>query len=154
MAVGIIADSPSTILVIAAAGNQGVGSETELYPALYPEVVSVGAVGKDHQRAVHSSTGSELDLVAPGTDILSTTSHGKFGVMTGTSMAAPHVIGAAALLWSKNKKWTSDQVKKALYELATPLGDANEYGHGLVNVAKALVKQNGAFNLTSWGGNL
>ncbi len=126
------------ILVIAAAGNQGAGAETELYPALYPEVISVGAVSPNHKRAGFSSTGQQLDLVAPGTNILSTTFDGTYGVMSGTSMAVPHVTGSAAILWSKNKKWTQKDVKNTLYRTATPLGDKSEYGNGIVNVAKAL----------------
>lgn len=126
------------ILVIAAVGNQGSGSETELYPALFPEVVSVGAVNKSHQRSAFSSTGSELDLVAPGEGILSTTKDGAYGIMSGTSMAAPHVTGAAAALWSRGSNRTAEEIKQMLLETATPLGDGHDYGHGLVNLAKAL----------------
>ncbi|WP_179136312.1 S8 family serine peptidase [Paenibacillus sp. 32352] len=126
------------ILIIAAAGNRGSGQETELYPALYPEVISVGAVTKAHQRASYSSTGTELDLVAPGTGILSTTNDGGYGILSGTSMAAPHVTGAAAVILAKNKKMNAQQVRELLYRTATPLGSTNEYGHGLVNLAKAL----------------
>ena len=126
------------ILIVAAAGNRGSGQETELYPAFYPEVISVGAVTKAHQRASYSSTGSELDLMAPGTSVLSTTSDGGYGILSGTSMAAPHVTGAAAVILAKNKKMNAQQVKELLYQTATPLGATNEYGHGLVNLAKAL----------------
>ena len=126
------------ILIVAAAGNGGAGEETELYPALYPEVISVGAIDKTNARASFSSTGAEIDLVAPGTQILSTTLDGGYGVLSGTSMATPHVTGAVAALWSKNKKWTSSQIKSQLYTTATSLGEPHEYGHGLVNVAKAL----------------
>lgn len=72
---------------IAAGGNGGSEKGTTLYPAKYPEVIAVGAVDKNHVRANFSSTGSELDLVAPGVDILSTTADGDYGVLTGTSMA-------------------------------------------------------------------
>ncbi|NEW09152.1 S8 family serine peptidase [Paenibacillus sp. SYP-B3998] len=130
--------SNNGILIVAAAGNRGRGAETELYPALFPEVISVGATDKKNQRAVFSSTGSELDIVAPGTDILSTTKDGQYALLSGTSMAVPHVTGAAATLWAKNKKMSSQQIKNKLYETATALGNTSEYGHGLINVAKAL----------------
>jgi subtilisin family serine protease/pimeloyl-ACP methyl ester carboxylesterase len=126
------------ILVIAAAGNRGPGEGTELYPALFPEVVSVGAVTQSHQIASYSSRGSKVDLVAPGTGVLSTTNNQGYGVLSGTSMAAPHVTSAAALLWAKNKNLTHLEVKNLLFSTATPLGDPTEYGHGLVNVAKGL----------------
>jgi subtilisin family serine protease len=140
--------SDSGILVVAAAGNEGSGytadmepvegKEKELFPARYPEVLSVGAVNNSYKRAGFSSTGANLALVAPGTQILSTTNDGKYGVMNGTSMAAPHVTGAAAALWSSNKKLKSDEVKNILLDSATPLGNQSEYGHGFVNLAKAL----------------
>lgn len=126
------------ILVVAAAGNRGAGEETELYPALYSEVISVGATSASNQIAHFSSTGNELDIVAPGVEILSTLNDGEYGILSGTSMAVPHVTGAAALLWSKNKKMTNEQIKNKLYETATPLGEQQVYGHGLLNIAKAL----------------
>ncbi|MNO43550.1 Subtilisin E precursor [compost metagenome] len=126
------------ILVVAAAGNRGAGEETELYPALYSEVISVGATSASNQIAHFSSTGKELDIVAPGVEILSTLNDGEYGILSGTSMAVPHVTGAAALLWSNNKKMTNEQIKNKLYETATPLGEQQVYGHGLLNIAKAL----------------
>jgi hypothetical protein len=126
------------ILVIAAAGNNGNGLETELYPARYPEVISVGAITKYFTRAEFSSTGPSLDLVAPGTDIYSLNNDGEYITKSGTSMAVPHVTGAAALLMSSNKNLTREDVINSLYSTATPLGDKNDYGNGVVNIAKAL----------------
>ncbi|WP_187355366.1 S8 family serine peptidase [Paenibacillus tengchongensis] len=126
------------ILLIASAGNRGMGDETENYPARYPEVISVGAVNKNHQRAAFSSTGSELDLVAPGTDIVSTTNTNNYGAASGTSMAAPHVTGAAAVIWARNRQLSAAQVKDALQLSATSLGALKEYGSGIVNLPKSL----------------
>jgi hypothetical protein len=126
------------ILVFAAAGNRGIGENTMLYPANYPEVISVGATNESHKRENFSSTGPSLDLVAPGVEILSTTSAGNYGVLSGTSMATPHVAGAAATIWSKNGSLTNEEVKDILLQTATPLGNQNEYGHGIINLAKAL----------------
>lgn len=134
----IIEANNKGILIISAAGNAGKGVETENYPALFPEVISVGAVDTKFNRSWFSSTGAEIDLVAPGSLILSTLKEGGYGYLSGTSMAVPHVVGAAAVLWSENKTWTSEQIKQKLYDTATLLGDVHEYGHGLVNVAKAL----------------
>jgi subtilisin family serine protease len=131
------------ILIVAAAGNFGSGEEKEVYPALFPETISVGAVDKADQRASFSSTGSEIDVVAPGTDILSTWNDGGYDTLSGTSMAVPHVTGAAAVIWSKNKKMTSEEIKQTLFQTSTPLGNAKEYGHGIINLAKALNLVNG-----------
>lgn len=125
------------ILIIAAAGNNGSGDSTILYPARYPEVVAVGAVDQSHHRLDFSSTGEELDLIAPGFGIVSTSSDGGYGLSSGTSTAAAHVTGAASLLWSNHPSWTADEVISKLYETATPLGSKEEYGNGLINIAKA-----------------
>lgn len=135
----IIEASNKGIVLVAAAGNKGIGQETELYPARYPEVISVGAVDKSHNRAQFSSTGSELDIMAPGVNILSTTNDGGYGVLSGTSMATPHVTGAVAELWSNNKKWSSEEVREKIFDTATVIeNNKNEYGNGLLNLARAL----------------
>lgn len=125
------------IIIVAAAGNSGLGEDTIKYPAKYPEVVAVGAVDYSHHRADFSSTGNELDLVAPGFGIISTTMDGSYGVSSGTSNAAAHVTGAAALIWSHNPSLSSEEVIQKMYDTATPLEDAHETGRGLLNVAKA-----------------
>ncbi|MFD2331290.1 S8 family serine peptidase [Cohnella sp. GCM10020058] len=129
--------SEAGILLVAAAGNRGSGTETEMYPALFGEVVSVGATTQANLRANLSSTGSQLDLVAPGVDIYSTSNDGNYSSRSGTSMAVPHVTAAAASLWSKHRSMSAAAIMDMLYTTATPLGSSHEYGHGLVNLAKA-----------------
>ncbi|WP_429844682.1 S8 family serine peptidase [Brevibacillus sp. FIR094] len=126
------------ILVIAAAGNRGLGEDTQLYPAQYTEALSVGSIDRDNQRADTSSVGAGLDLMAPGVDILSTSLHKGYELRSGTSLAAPHVAGAAAVIWSKKGKATNVEVRDILAESATPLGEPRYYGKGLVNLEKAL----------------
>lgn len=125
------------IILIAAAGNTGSGVDMVQYPAKYPEVIAVGAVDPSHHRLDFSSTGPELNLVAPGFGIVSTTLNNEYGVSSGTSTATAHVSGSAALLWSYHPEWTGQQVIQALLDSATHLGDTSEYGNGLINVAKA-----------------
>ncbi|THF74057.1 S8 family serine peptidase [Cohnella fermenti] len=126
------------IVLVAAAGNLGAGTETEMYPALFDEVISVGASTQSNVRANLSSTGSQLDLVAPGVDIYSTSSNGGYEFRSGTSMAVPHVTASAAVLLSKYPEMDVAGIKNLLYSSATVLGTTHEYGHGLVNLAKAM----------------
>ncbi|MFB5269430.1 S8 family serine peptidase [Paenibacillus enshidis] len=126
------------ILIIAAAGNYGKGENTVGYPALYPEVVAVGAVNQSHKRATFSSTGNELDIAAPGSVTLSTYTDNSYKTLSGTSSAAAYVSGSAALIWSKEPSLSVEDVTYKLYSTATPLGEIHDYGNGLVNVAKAL----------------
>jgi subtilisin family serine protease len=83
------------VMVIAAAGNTG--QEGLLYPARYDAVIAVGSVDQDLQRSNFSSYGPQLDLLAPGRDIMTTALGGEYRLLTGTSFAAPQVSGVAAL---------------------------------------------------------
>ena len=131
------------IIIVAAAGNNGEGADTMTYPAKYPEVVSVGAVSENYKAAGFSSRGSELDIVAPGTAVLSTLNDGSYAALSGTSMAAPHVAGALTALKSKNKNMTSFELVNRIYETATPLGNRNTYGYGFLNFAYAAGEADG-----------
>ena len=129
----------NNILIFAAAGNGGKGSnDTILYPAKYKQVVAVGAIDKNEQRAEFSSVGAEMELVAPGVDIESTLSDGVYGNKSGTSMAAPHATGVAALLWSKDTSLKNQNIRDLLNQSAIGLGDNDLYGNGLVNARYAL----------------
>ncbi|OBA09262.1 serine protease [Bacillus subtilis] len=91
------------VLIVCAAGNEGDGDERteELsYPAAYNEVIAVGSVSVARELSEFSNANKEIDLVAPGENILSTLPNKKYGKLTGTSMAAPHVSGALALIKS------------------------------------------------------
>ncbi len=122
------------ILLIAAAGNNG----TIEYPAAYDEVIAVGSVDSKGKRSEGSATGEDLELMAPGEQILSTGDFGGILVSSGTSMAAPHVTGAASLLWQKDLSCSGDFIRKLLDISANLYGDRNEYGYGLIDLAYAL----------------
>lgn len=85
----------SGVVVIAAAGNNG--SQGAWYPAAYPAVIAVGSVEKDLTSSSFSNFGDDVDVLAPGRDILTTSTNGDYQLMTGTSFAAPLVSGIAAL---------------------------------------------------------
>lgn len=130
-------------LVIAAAGNTG---GAVLYPAACPAALAVAATDQLDARPGFSNYGAQIELAAPGVNIYSTwyaVGIGASGYFTrsGTSMAAPHVTGAAALIWSRWPTWTADQVRQ---QLITTADDVNTKGWdpysgwGRLNAAAAL----------------
>lgn len=92
------ADSPMKGgVVIFAAGNDALPNSA---PANYAPIIAVGSIASDGSRSTFSNYGDWVDICAPGTNISSTISGNQYGTMNGTSMACPHVSGAAALLVS------------------------------------------------------
>ncbi len=151
------------IVPVFAAGNVG-GAGTIGSPASYSESVAVGAVADDKTLTDFSSQGpitwndvnaeglapgtvvGKPDLVAPGDFVMSSLS-GGWGTMSGTSMAAPHVAAAVALLRQAAPAMTVDQVIATLKTTADDLGPAgadNQYGAGMVDVFAAVKSVLGA----------
>jgi subtilisin family serine protease len=138
------------ILVVAASGNTFDKAKT--YPSSYPEVMSVGAVFANKQIADFSTFNNNVDMCAPGVNVISTLPMSgncsfcqfldyRYGLLDGTSMAAPHVAGVAALLWSAKPDATVDEITEAIQETAEDLGKDGKdrfYGHGFVLALDAL----------------
>jgi serine protease len=150
------------ITVVAASGNENQG--TVEFPASHPSVIGVGAVDQRKSRARYSNFGNTLDLVAPGGDVRrdddndgfpdgvgqqtldpDAVEQGRFDefgyfLLNGTSMAAPHVAAAAALLYHQGITSPS-AIQRALEQTAEDLGTAgrdDQFGHGLIRPAEAL----------------
>lgn len=133
------------IVNVAASGNtygSGIG-----VPARYASAVAVGATDAQDRRAVFSTYGPELDLVAPGVAVNSTYGASGYRPLDGTSMASPHVTGAAALVIASGVRdlngngRINDEVVARLIETATDLGAAGhdaQTGWGLINAAAAV----------------
>lgn len=126
------------ILVVAAAGNSGTSDYN--YPASYESVISVASISSKKVRSKFSQHNDQIELSAPGISILSTVPGNKYATKEGTSMAAPYVAGAAALLRMFYPKCTSTQIRKALAYTAMDLGSNGcdtKTGFGLVQAYDA-----------------
>ncbi len=137
------------LLHVAAAGNSGNSTGTGdnvIFPARYASVIAVAATDKTDTRASFSSTGTAVELAAPGVSINSTVPRGGYASWNGTSMASPHVAGTAALVLvsgvtdSNNNGRINDEVRQILNATADDLGITGRdtwYGFGLVNALAA-----------------
>lgn len=133
------------ILVVCASGNDGdnnSNTDEYNYPAAYPEAVSVGAVKLDKKMANFSNTNKNVDLVAPGVNILSTYLKGSYAKLNGTSMATPHVASAAALIINHSeaefrRKLSETEIYAQLIKKTTSLGyDKRSEGNGIIDLSK------------------
>ncbi|MCQ4637943.1 S8 family serine peptidase [Anaerovorax odorimutans] len=133
------------ITIVCSAGNTS--SDEEQYPSDYEQCISVIATDRNNKRTNFSNYGPKKDLSAPGQGIVSTcpTALNSTGYIafSGTSMAAPMVSGAAALLYSVRPNLSPDRVKELLYTTATDIyakGRDNDSGYGIVNAYRAIAK--------------
>ncbi|MBM0234915.1 S8 family peptidase [Micromonospora sp. STR1_7] len=141
------------VLFVIAAGNSGGAISS---PGSAASALTVGAVDRDDKLADFSSRGplvtshvAKPELVAPGVDIVAARAAGTnlqapidryYEAISGTSMASPHVAGAAALLAQRHPDWTGEKIKAALVGAADPLTGIDPYavGAGRLNAARAL----------------
>jgi subtilisin family serine protease len=127
----IAAAAEANQLFVTSAGNKGGDNDlSPLYPACYPvdNIVSVAACDRFDERASFSCYGrSSVDIAAPGVDILSTCLSESYTLKSGTSMAAPHVSGLAALLLSVRPGSTYAQLKQMILDGAEPLPAWTDY---------------------------
>jgi thermitase len=127
-------------VLVAAAGNDG--DATLNYPAAYAEVVSVAATDNRDQRASFSNANSDVEVAAPGVNVLSTYngSNTSYSSLSGTSMATPHVAGVTAVIWNKYPTASASTIRSKLDAAVDDKGaagrDAN-FGFGRVNLQKA-----------------
>lgn len=118
------------ILIIAAAGNTG---EQVQYPAAYNEVMAVGAVNSVGKISDFSAKDEQIDIMAPGENVKSTGVFGGEVIVSGTSISAPHVVGTAALLWSKDKRMPAEFIRGLIIDSANYTNQTNSY-KGIIDV--------------------
>lgn len=124
------------MLLIGAAGNGGPCSDCVGYPAKYPEVMAVSSTDSNDDLSGSSSTGPEVEIAAPGTDIYSTYAGGGYATLSGTSMATPHVAGTGGHLMARGL--SNDAARDDITITAEDLGlGSNESGAGLLDAHAA-----------------
>ncbi len=158
----------NNVLIVFAAGNAKPPNPdgrditaSPQYPAVYPEVIAVAAIDQNEHKARVSNYGKQIDVSAPGENILSTTGNGGYALHDGTSMAAPYVAGLAALIWSLNSNLSNNRVRHIIESTCDNIDAANpdfagKLGKGRINAIRALTTareakevnlQNAAVNL-------
>lgn len=147
-AVNTLSERTGTLFVVAA-GNEGASGGVGT-PGSAEAALTVGAVDKQGVLAPFSSVGPRVgdhaikpDVTAPGVAIMAAAPSGGHQIMSGTSMAAPHVVGAAAILAQRHPDWTGARLKAALVGSAKPADGATPYqqGTGLVDLERGLKQQ-------------
>jgi len=127
------------IVLIAAVGNAGPRSPP-LYPAAHPGVIGVTATDVDDKLMPQANRGPQVAVAAPGVEILAVAPDGKYQVTSGTSIAAAHASGVAALLLASKSNLTPAQVRASLIRAASRIpGKRNEVGAGVID-ALAVIK--------------
>jgi subtilisin family serine protease len=123
---------------VAAAGNDG--NSAVNYPAGYAQVISVAATDNRDARASFSNANADVEVAAPGVNVLSTIRNSGYGQLSGTSMATPHASAVAGVMWQLFPGDTAQRIRNrldaAVNDLGAPGRDAN-FGFGRVNLCKA-----------------
>jgi len=133
------------VVFAVAAGNSGASFHTIGSPGTSRRAITVGAVDTSDGIAGFTSRGPNMknlaikpEVMAPGVNIRSTLPNGTFGLLSGTSMATPHIAGVAALLKAAHRDWTPAQIKSAIVNSSTDLGsDLMTEGGGRVDALAA-----------------
>ncbi len=134
----IAAADAKGVTIIAAAGNGGPDAQPA-YPAAYPNVIAVTATDNADQLYKNANHGDYIAVAAPGVDIIAAATKGAYDISSGTSMAAAHVSGIAALMLEKNPKLSPKDIRSILTSSAhKPSGQSADLGAGIADAAGAL----------------
>ena len=125
------------VLLVGAAGASGPCTDCVGYPAAYSEVVAVSSTDSSDGLSSFSSTGPEIELAAPGTDIMTVGPDGTCETISGTSMATAHASGVAALVMAEG--YSNTEARSRMQSTAENIGlTSDEQGYGLVDAAAAV----------------
>jgi hypothetical protein len=132
-------------VIIAASGNE---NSSVSYPAKYEQIIAVGSTNSSDERSSFSNFGPELDVTAPGDNILTTLNNGDYGAVSGTSISAAYVSGFAALLWATHSSYSNSQIESLVKTKIDKVSQMNGnnftdyYGYGRINIYSAIIGGN------------
>jgi subtilisin len=138
----VCAQLSAELLIVAAAGNNGLQGGQVLAPARFASVVAVSAVAANDRFEPTSSFGREIDICAPGVNVPTTKNGGRYTTFSGTSAACPIVAGAAALVFARfastspSTNWVRTRLQETAHDLG-PEGWDKQFGTGLVDADRA-----------------
>lgn len=126
------------VVIIAAAGNGGPNA-APAYPAAFEPVIAVSATGPDDAPFASANRGAYIAIAAPGVDIIAPAPGGAFDITSGTSMAAAHISGIAALMLERDPAMTPKDVRERLTATARKSNDSKDLiGAGIADAAAAV----------------
>jgi subtilisin family serine protease len=134
----------SNVIVVSTAGNNNRSTDNiPHYPSSYPEVIAVAALRSDNVKEKDSNYGTTVDVAAPGDHVWSSWLKNGHRFQSGTSTAAPHVTGVAALVWSRDFHLTNQQVRNIIESTCDNIDASNPefigmLGHGRINAFSAV----------------
>jgi len=140
VAKAVAAAARANVHLVSAAGNLGPDAPPA-FPAAYPEVISVTAIGANDERYPAANIGTYIGLSAPGVDVIVPAPRRTHAVRSGTSMAAAHVAGVLALMLERNPDLSPEEGRRALLGTAIDLGPPGrdaEFGAGRADAKAAL----------------
>ncbi|MGD6803407.1 cell wall-binding repeat-containing protein [Rossellomorea aquimaris] len=127
------------IVIVAAAGNHN--RNDAMYPAKYPEVISVGSIDTStHEKADFSNYGTYIDVATPGTNVVSTWMDGDYKPLEGTSMSAGIVTSLASMILQQSPYLTNTQVKDIIQKSTSEVSSSYSLGTGMIDASNSLDK--------------
>ena len=129
------------VVIIASGGNDGLKGNSSSWPASYEWPIATASITDTGALSPFSTQASYIDIAAPGSSILSTLTSSRYGYMSGTSMAAPHVAALAALARAAHPSESATQIRSRIENTATDSGSAgwdSSFGWGVISPSAAV----------------